>query len=311
MAKDKVEVAQQPSEAVAQVEVNSEPSDFFDDQLVEGIDPNPRIRQPYIVPRNKSQNPCWIIPKDCARDCGWINYKNENWIQHEFGDSVKPVLYMFEPRVIVLHATPTFGINKKSGDFIGVTNWDEYVHDPEENELQRKLLVLLLDENNMPLHQKPLQYSATGNAGVSFVKALIGGKDKVKNTQHMGFYRELEEAIAVRYENAGKEFPMYRTTFESKERVEEPWHNVSVFCPKFMPEKRGDATDVSKQSVCCITADWVHPTPETAHQFWAKDLKPVVANLMAENKDWGKRFLQPATPVTIQPWDGTEVINNF
>jgi Family of unknown function (DUF5895) len=171
------------------------------------------------------------------------------------------------PHVLVMDESPLLVRNKKTRKFIGIYDSDEYNSTLEQP--YRIYQVVLLDNQNKPLHKDTLQLTATGNFSVNW------------NTQLEKFR---EECILAYNKSKG--------LVDKNKRVIK-WHSFWVFSPKLKPEKRGK-DDAS--SFACITTGFKRPNSETladiniAMNPSLKDITGEIAELQAlMNESWIQR----------------------
>lgn len=267
--------------------IPAEVLDYFDSEINSKVDPNPRTPQPYLVPLNKSQKQAgWILSKENARNCGWVNYNYEAWQEHCFEKASDEVIYIPNPRFLVLHATKLILEHKETGDR-RLLDWDEYqLCNPEETKIFRNYMLLLVDDYNQPLHtKKPLQLKAHGFHGLTLTQALLGNTTKDRKPEDLpakGFYQQLEEAAEKWMLSQGKKFERPKTHFNSVDFDPEPWHRLSVAELIMKPTLVGK----DKTSWVSKVVGFKQPTPETAHEFYAKTLIEPAKDLLAAAPRW-------------------------
>lgn len=183
---------------------------------------------------NKNAAGLWISNDDLI-DCGW---KGGNTQEHTIFTKDNKEIKGYgirNPRVCVIRRTKLLRLDN-TGKFLGLwMKGDGELRDEKGNKRYfciRRYLLLFLDENNEPLHEKPVQLTAKGNFQVDFDKNLIL------------FRKNIERAYAD-----AKLKPLGQMSDE--------WHAMCVFCPVF--ESRIVGTG-NRTSEACMVKTYVMPT---------------------------------------------------
>lgn len=261
-----------------------------------GIDPNPKLKRGVIFPRNRHEEGGFVLTQEDAINCGWLQMP-EKWQTYTTSDLEKlPAMIFQEMRVCVVASTPNYAQDRDSGDLLGIIDWATYEHDPDTAKVCQNYLLLLLDENYQPLHKRALHYKAHGNAGLSFTQAFVGSNER------KGFYQEMDAALREFWVQEGIEFEdedVYKTHFNSVQRVAEPYHNCSVIHMKFGVALKGQGTE---KAMVVVVEDWEHPTADNFDQFYRDELKPTLSRLLSDSEGWSRKVMKMPKAVHILPY---------
>lgn len=108
------------------------------------------------------------------RKAGWYNVKIEDLTTYEFNSGSKERgILIKSPRMLVVQRSPLFAIDRQASlvekRMVVVGVYSRQLHkDREKYGLGQYYEVMLLDENNQPLHESPLGYLAKGANQASF-----------------------------------------------------------------------------------------------------------------------------------------------
>lgn len=189
-----------------------------------------------------------------------------------------------KPRIVVINESPLLGclINdpdpkkkeKINKEFTGVWEKDYefpagYTKTTHSYKAITMYLLWLLDANNQPLHSVPLQLSARGNFAVEFAKQMKRFRGEFEQV-----FLEMKGHIKL----------------DKNPEMDNRWHTMSVFCPIFETQIRGDD---GLASPCCITTGYETPTVENFNQLCIAygELKDTAIALHDRTQDfWHKVF---------------------
>jgi hypothetical protein len=146
---------------------------------------NPPVIKPYG----------YALTQENAEAVGFI--PNESWQsveRYQFQSGEASALYLTQsPRLLVIRSSEVFLRDRDSQEFIGslAQHREAYAANRSRYKTFNHRLVLFLDANNNPLHQKPLQLTLSGAAGGTFADHFAKFE---RGRLVSGFCRELTQA---------------------------------------------------------------------------------------------------------------------
>lgn len=192
------------------------------------------IRTPSVTPISKNFCGLWISNDDLIA-CGWNGGSTkEHTILTRDNKEIKGY-GILNPRICVIRRTKLLRLDN-AGKLLGLwMKGDGEYRDEKGIKLYycvRRYLLIFLDENNEPLHEKPLQLTAKGNFQVDFDRNLI-------------FFRtNIERAYAF-------------AKRKSVGCMSDEWHAMCVFCPVFESRIVGSG---NRTAEACMVKTYVIPT---------------------------------------------------
>ena len=201
----------------------------------EYIDKNASL--PTVIVLNDQLNCGYFIPLGTMAKCGWINFDEEQLINHTFRSGTTELgILIKNPRMLVCPKTDLYQFDAKASEeqqtkvIVGLYNAE--LKDNPNIKNERLYLVFFLDENNNPLHSIPLKYAARGVNGTTF------------ELERRAFKMEMEACHAITNQVPAKP-------------KNDLFHSLSVFCFTTEAELAGDK---QKAWVCRIVG---HEKPST------------------------------------------------
>jgi len=264
----KTEVMQTEIAEIKPVEIKSVIRDEFASE--EYINPDAKLPRIQAM-RGEDPSQCgYFIPTDQAAKAGWLNFDEKNLIDYAFasGDKKEQGLLFTSMRALVCPRTPVLALDKaatKEQEHIVFAGYYKKAIHKEDDNFQnfQAFDIILLDENNKPLHQVPLSLKLKGAAQASF--SIEWGK----------FISDLTSCHAiVNGIPASEKTQMFKS--------------LCVFAFTTKRELAGDKI----KSPACKVVSYEKPTLET----W----KDYFVGFDSEVKDFCIQGLQPKRPL-IQP----------
>jgi hypothetical protein len=143
----------------------------------EYIDPNARLPRIQALRGEKGDDYCgYFITEAEMERAGWYEYKPKDLITYQYNSGSEERGLLFQaPRMIVVQRSPLFAFDRQSSmaekRLIAVGPYDRNVHsDRSVFGTATYYEVLLLSDDNQPLHEQPLGYLAKGANQATFSK---------------------------------------------------------------------------------------------------------------------------------------------
>ena len=183
------------------------------------------------------------ISDECADICGWKLNGIPHDIKSEKGTVSGSIIH--NPQMLILQRSSLLKVEISTGRIVKV--WTSRDRKDETYVCVRKYLILLVDQDNNPLHEIHVQLTARGCFQFEFYRKLCQ------------FRCDITKA------------------YEKARSIKDCWCSMCVFVPTFQSLTRGEGI---KQRKACITTDYETPTKnnwlslcvgrrdDLANKFW-------------------------------------------
>jgi hypothetical protein len=169
------------------------------------------------------------ISNECVEICKWKGASCPHDIKTDKEGVTIPVNIIHKPRMIILQRSLLLKVETRTGRILRtwITKKQERKH---IYVCVRKYLIFIVDEDNNPLHEVPVQLTAKECFQLEFNQQLC----------------EFRSVITKAYNE--------KATF-----MKDSWYSMCVFVPSFKSMMRGEG---SKQRKACITTGYEKPSKE-------------------------------------------------
>lgn len=243
----------------------------------EYVDPNARLPRIQAL-RGEDPKQCgYFIEINQAAKAGWLDFDEKSLIKYVFLNGQEEQGLSFKKmRMLVCPRTPVLALNKAETEKQQTTIFDGYykkaVHKEDENFVNYQAFeVVLLDKNNIPLHQIPLSLKLKGAAQASF------------SQQWQDFIQKITSCHAIINGIPAKEKTM---AFKS----------LCVFAFEVKREMAGE----KQKSPACKVAGYEVPTLENWRDYFV-GYDPKAKEFVWQGLQPNRPLIQPELPPALPP----------
>lgn len=241
---------------------------------------NPRYSKTGLLPHGLA-----VTVKNAAAVSFSLDAEGWQMLDYSFSTGVEQLLITSTPRLVIVRRSQTGIKDRATGAVVNVT-WDEYRGDRSKYKTFNRYLVFLLDNNNQPLHEHPLQMTLSGSSNASFGMNYAAME---KGNLIGGFVYDLERAYAG-----------YRKQPHSPKGDLFKAHGV--YCPTLEVEEKGTPPNAA---LVCYTTGYVQPTAANLGNLMIparSEFSQQIVSVYEEHATFGQPKEQPkAEPVATEP----------